>query len=134
MLSVKNKALGTWLSAAAGVLGLTALVIYLLWAPGHNAMHAVIPLTLAGGVLLCGLLYLVDSAYAGVAATACFSVAFFTLLSDSVGSFVDALQGIVMFGDSTQVGIIIVMSMLVCVSIICSILSCFMKRRKIDPC
>lgn len=130
MLSIKNKALGTWLSLAAGILALAALVIFLTWAPGHNAMNPVIPITLAAGIAIELLLYFLDVSYFGVAATACFSVAFFTLLSDSVGSFVDALQGIVMFGDSTQVGIIVTMSALIFIGILSSILSCFIKRRK----
>lgn len=130
MLSMKKKALGTWLSLAAGMLAVAALIIFLIWAPGHNAMNHVIPIALAAGIAIEVLLYFLDVSYFGVLATAGFSIACFTLLSDSVGSFVDALQGIVMFGDSTQVGIIIVMSALMFVAILLSILSCFIKRRK----
>ncbi len=127
---MKNRALGTWLSLAAGLLALASLVIFLIWAPGNNAMNALIPIALAAGIVAEILLFFFDISYLGVVATACFSAAFFTLVSNSVGSFVDALQGIVMFGDSTQVGIILAMSALMLVSILSSILSCFIKRRK----
>ncbi len=130
MSAANNKALGTWFSLAAGALGLAALVLYLVWAPGHNALDPVIPWTLAAGILLEGILYFRDISFLGVAATACFSTAFFILLSRSVGTFVDAMQGIVMFGDASQLGIILTLCALMFLSILLSILSCFVKRRK----
>lgn len=127
---LKNKTKGALLPLIAGALALAAMILFLVWAPGHNAAHPVIPIALAAGIAAGLLFFLTDVDYLGLAATAGYSIAFFTLLSDSVGSFVDAFQGIVMFGDATQVGIILVMSGLMCASILLSILACFAKRRK----
>lgn len=130
MLSAKNKALGTWMAVTAGILALISSAIYFAWAPNHNAFHSIIPITLVSGAVADILLFFLDISYLGVAATTLLSIAFFNLLSDSVGSFVDAMKGIVMFGDSSQVGIIITISALILMAILLTILSCFMKRRK----
>lgn len=129
MLRKQKRLAGSWFLVISGALALAALAVYLIWAPAHHAFHAIVPAALAAGAAAEALLYFTDVSYLGVAATALFSTAFFTLLSDSVGSFVDAFQGIVMFGDSSQLGIILLISTLIFACILLSILSCFVKRR-----
>ncbi len=71
-----------------------------------------------------------DNDFLVIAVTALLSAALLQLLVDSVGSFVDAFQGIVMFGDPTQVGSIISISAFICVGILASIIAGFLKRKK----
>jgi hypothetical protein len=83
------------------------------------------------GLALDIVLIFYDNDYLMIATTVCYSIAVFQLLVDSVGSFVDKFQGIVMFGDSTQVGTIISISCLIVVSALASIIASFMKRVKL---
>lgn len=69
-----------------------------------------------------------DNDYLIILATACYSVALMKHLTNSVGSFVDAFQGINMFGDASQVGAIISIAAVMLVSIVLSIASGFLKR------
>jgi hypothetical protein len=65
-----------------------------------------------------------------VVATACYSIAAVKIFTDSVGSFVDALQGINMFGDATQVGTIISIGAVMWVGVLLSIIASFLKKVK----
>ena len=51
-------------------------------------------------------------------------------VTNQVGSFVDAFQGINMFGDATQVGTIISISIVMAVSMVLTVLAGFMRRKK----
>lgn len=127
---LKGKKLGTWFLAAASILALAGLAIYLIWAPGHNAFNQTTAVCLGTGAALAALLFFRDNCYLDVAVTALLSYALLTLLSDSVGSFVDMFQGIVMFGDASQVGTILTISALIFGGILLTIVSCFMPKGK----
>lgn len=91
-------------------------------------MDYIILAALAAGCLLDVILVFRDNAYMVIAATACYSIAGVKLLTNSVGSFVDAFQGINMFGDATQVGTIISIAGVMFVGIVLSICAGFLKR------
>ena len=63
-----------------------------------------------------------------VIATAAYTIAAVRLLADSVGSFVDAFQGIVMFGDATQVGTIVSIAAVMLAAVLVSVIASFMKQ------
>ena len=65
-----------------------------------------------------------------VLSTACYAYALFRHLTNQVGSFVDAFQGINMFGDATQVGNIVSIAIVMAVGAILPILAGFMRREK----
>lgn len=125
-----NKTAGFYITVVSSVLALAALIGFMLWAPAHNAMNPIIPIALGGGILLNLLLSFINIEYVAIGSCALFSIALFTLISDSVGSFVDAIQGIVMFGDSTQLGIIITLSVFMLLAVLTTIIACFMGRVK----
>ena len=50
------------------------------------------------------------------------------ILTDSVGSFVDAFQGIQMFGDATQVHNIVSIAAVAGIGILISVIAAFCKR------
>ncbi|HHV09359.1 MAG TPA: hypothetical protein GXX75_03645 [Clostridiales bacterium] len=125
---LSKKAAGFYFAALAGLVAIVAIIRYVAWAPAHNAMNSLILVALVLGLVIDIVLIFYDNNYLIVAATACYSVALFQLLADSVGSFVDLFQGIVMFGDSTQVGTIISISCFIAVSILASVVASFMKR------
>ena len=128
MTRMKTRGLGTWFALGAAVLALAAEIIYLIWAPAHAGVLPRIWIPLLGAAAAELLLILTNLDYFGIIGSACSAISLFTLLDQSVGSFVDAFQGIVMFGDSTQVGLILLMAGLMAVSMILCVLSCFAKR------
>jgi hypothetical protein len=127
---LSKKAIGFYFAAFAGIIAIVSIIRYAIWAPEHGAMNLLILAALSLGLVIDIVLIFYDNSYLIVAATACYSIAVFQLLADSVGSFVDMFQGIVMFGDSTQVGTIVSISCFILVSVFASILASFMKRVK----
>lgn len=127
---LSTKAAGFYAVILSAVLGLISLVRFVMWAPSHNVMDSLIVAALVAGIILDVILMVKDCDYLVVAATVCYSIAAVRVLTDSVGSFVDAFQGINMFGDASQVGTITSIAVVMAASIVLSILSGFMKRVK----
>lgn len=127
---IKNKCIGYYFTIIALIAAVAAMVRFLLWAPGHGAMDAVIVAALVLGILFDVLLFFKDNAFFVILSTASYSVAGVKLLTNSVGSFVDAFQGINMFGDATQVPTIVSISIVMAASILLSIVAAFLKRVK----
>lgn len=126
----EKRALGFYFIVLAGILAVVSIVRFLLWAPAHNSMDYVIVVSLIAGVLLAIILTFKDNAYLVILSTACYSIAGVKVLTNSVGSFVDAIQGINMFGDATQVGTIGSIAAVIFVSIVLSISAGFLRRAK----
>lgn len=124
---LRNKAAGFYLRLAALLTGLIALGYYLIWSRGTAGMNVTVLLGLGAAIGLNLLECFLHNEYLVVLTTAGYSVGFMQLLSDSAGSFADAYQGIVMFGDPTQVGAILTICGLMMVSILTTIVSGFMK-------
>lgn len=127
---LKTKAIGFYLVGIAGIIAIFSMIRFLMWAPKHGSMDAVIVAALAAGIAVDIILMARDNEYLMIVSTACYSIALVKLLTDSVGSFVDAFQGIQMFGDATQVSTIISISELMAVSVLLSIVASFLKRVK----
>lgn len=125
-----KKSIGFYFVLLATVAGIVSLIMYLQWAPSHKAMDVGIILPLVIGLLASVVLLVKDSNVAVIIATIGFGIAVCKLLSNSVGSFVDAFQGIKMFGDATQVGTIIRISVVIFISVLLSIIASFLKREK----
>lgn len=125
-----TKAVGFYFIVLAALLGIVSLIRYVMWAPAHNVMDAVIVAALILAIILDIILIIKDNDYLVIVSTVCYSIAAVKLLTDSVGSFVDAIQGINMFGDATQVGTIISIGCVMGISILLSIISGFLRRVK----
>ena len=127
---LKEKAIGFYFLVVTAVIGIVSLVRFALWAPSHHTMDLVIVAALVMGIVLNVLLLIKDNDYLIILMTACYSVVTVKVLTDSVGSFVDAFQGINMFGDASQVGMIISISAVMGVGVLLSIIASFLKRVK----
>lgn len=127
---LSKKTFGTYLVLAAVAAAVISLVRFLMWAPSRQAMDSLLVAALALGIICDAALILKDNDYLIILSTACYSFGLFRLLADSVGSFVDAFQGINMFGDASQVATIISISIVMAVSVILSITASFLKREK----
>lgn len=125
-----KKAIGYYIVVLTGILGLISIIRFLLWASQNSGMNSIIIAGLVLGVGIDILLIFKDSNYFIILATICYSVAVMQLLTNSVGSFVDAFQGINMFGDASQVGSIISISIIIFICVLLSILAGFFKRIK----
>lgn len=127
---LQNKAMGFYFLAITAVIGIISVIRFAIWATAHNTMDYIIIVALVIGVVLNVILMVKDNNYIIILMTACYSVAGIKVLTDSAGSFVDAFQGISMFGDATQVGTIISISGVIGVGILLSIIASFLKRNK----
>ena len=127
---IKKKSAGFYFLVIAVVLEIISLVRFLIWAGSHDGMDIMIILGFIVGIVLGILLMFYENPILIVLTTAAFAVAGIRLLTDSVGSFVDAYQGINMFGDATQVGNIISMTVLIMIEVAASLVSSFLKRVK----
>lgn len=116
---LQNKAMGFYFLAITAVIGIISVIRFAIWATAHNTMDYIIIVALVIGVVLNVILMVKDNNYIIILMTACYSVAGIKVLTDSVGSFVDAFQGISMFGDATQVGTIISISGVIGVGCLC---------------
>ena len=125
-----TKAAGCYFIILAAVLGCISLIRYVMWAAGQNGIDAIITIALVLAVILDLVLIVKDNDYFVIVTTICYSIAAVKILTDSVGSFVDAIQGINMFGDATQVGTIISIASVMGISVLLSIVSGFLKRVK----
>jgi hypothetical protein len=127
---LNKKSVGFYFLVLAEILAVISLVRFFLWAPQHNATDMIIVVALIAGLALNLFLGFKDNDYVIILTTVCYSIAVVKLLTNSVGSFVDAFQGIKMFGDSTQVGTILSISILILISVLMSIIASFFKRVK----
>ncbi len=127
---MSKKAIGFWFIVAAAVVAVASIIWFMSWAPDNKTMDNLILATLVIGLVLDIVLVIRDNEYVVVLSVACYSIAMFRLLTNSVGSFVDAYQGITMFGDATQVDTIVSLSILMGVGIVFSIVAGFLKRVK----
>lgn len=127
---LRKKSIGFYIMAVAAVAAIVSIVRFLLWAPSNNTMDIWVLLPLIAGLVLNLILLVKDSDYLMILTTICYGFSVMKLLSNSVGSFVDAFQGINMFGDATQVNTIISISIVLGVCVLLTIAACFMKRVK----
>ena len=125
----KGKAAGFYLLMLAAVLAIVSAIYYVTWATANHTMNTVVVLGFGLGIVVNVILLLWDNEYLVIAQTALYSVALLQLLVDSAGSFADAYQGIVMFGDPTQVGTILSIGAIIVVGILATIVAGFIKRR-----
>lgn len=128
--TLSKKSVGFYFIILAGVIGIVSVIRFLMWAPRHSGMDAVIVAALILGILVDVILMVKDNDYLTILGTICYTIATVKLLTNSVGSFVDSFQGINMFGDASQVGTIVSISAVMAVSILLSILAGFVKREK----
>ena len=130
MKFLKNKAAGFYLLLVALVFAVISTIYYVSWAQANFAMNSVVVIAMAAGLAVNLLLLFVDSDYLVVIPTALYGVGMIQLLVDNAGSFADAYQGIVMFGDPTQVGTVLTIAALAAVAALAVIVAGFMNRRK----
>ncbi|MDO5540730.1 MAG: hypothetical protein Q4F83_11805 [Eubacteriales bacterium] len=127
---VSKKAFGFYLIMIAAVAAVISLVRFSVWAPAHNAMDTTITAALVAAIVMDVIMIVKDRDILVVLSTACYAYALFRHLTNQVGSFVDAFQGINMFGDATQVGTVISIAIVMAVSAGLSVLAGFMRREK----
>lgn len=125
---LQAKSVGFYMAALAGIAAVVSIIRFMMWAPDHNSMDAVIVGALVAGVVLDIVLIFLDNDYIIILTTICYSIAAVKLLTNSVGSFVDAFQGINMFGDASQVNTIISIAVIMGISVLLSVIAGFMKR------
>ncbi len=125
-----GKAYGFWVVVLALVAAVISLIRYLMWAPAHNSMNVLVVVVLILGIALNIVSIVKDEDLVLVAVTGCYAFGLFRHLADQVGSFVDAFQGINMFGDASQVGTIISIGVCMVVGTLLAIVSGFLKREK----
>ncbi|MGN0753531.1 MAG: hypothetical protein ACI4ME_03660 [Aristaeellaceae bacterium] len=127
---LKGKAAGFYLLLIAMTLGIVATIGYVVWGKANYAMNNVVVIAMAAGVAVNLLILFADSDYLLVGLTALYSVGMLQLIVDNAGSFADAYQGIVMFGDPTQVGAVLTMAGMIAAGVMAVIAAGFIGRKK----
>lgn len=128
---LSNKAVGYYFALIACVIGVVSCIRFQLWgASAETADTATITLLVLGVVL--GIVLLVrDNSLVMIASAVCYTAAGVKIITDNVGSFVDYVQKINMFGDASQVGNILSMSGVIGISVLLSLIASFLKRVKV---
>lgn len=122
-----KKCAGAYVCLAAAVLAAIGLVMYLV----QGTASSVIWIFLALAVILGAAGFFVKHFAAdvcGLLAMACVTYAFCRYLYDNITVFLDAMNGITMFGSSTSLSSVVILLVLLLLSALCFITSCFMKR------
>lgn len=127
---LKNKTAGFYLLLIAIVLGVIATISYVVWGNANYALNNVVVIAMGAGLVVNLLMLFVDSDYLLVALTALYSVGMLQLIVDNAGSFADAYQGIVMFGDPTQVGAVLTMAGMIAAGVLAVIVAGFIGRKR----
>lgn len=127
---LEKKTIGFIFVPLAGIMGLISFILFIKWAPQHNEMDMLIFIPLAAAVLADICLFKFENDWIQIISTVCYGVSLFRLLTNSVGSFVDAFQGIKMFGDATQVGTILTISKFLLAAAVFSIIASFARLNK----
>lgn len=125
---IAKKRFGFLCVVAAALFEVIGLVRFAIWAPNHDAMDITIIIAIIAGLIFSVVLTFRDIDIVMVLITVCYSYGVIRLLTNSVGSFVDAYQKIVMFGDATQVGNIITMAVILGIGLLLTIVAGFLKR------
>ena len=95
-----------------------------------TVVNGMLVIAMAAGVAVNLLILFADSDYLLVGLTALYSVGMLQLIVDNAGSFADAYQGIVMFGDPTQVGAVLTMAGMIAAGVMAVIAAGFIGRKK----
>ena len=115
----------------AAIVEIVGLARFCLWANAHNAMDASIVASIILGIVLAAVMIFEDIDFLVIIATALFSYGLIKHLTNQVGSFVDAFQGVNLFGDATQISNIISIGIVLAVGVLFMIVSGFAKRERV---
>jgi len=122
-----KKHAGAYVCFAAAILAAIGLVMYL--AQGNAGVVTLVFLVLAVVLGAAGFFVRHFAAdVCGLLAMACVTYALCRYLYDSITVFLDAMNGITMFGGSASLASVTAVLVLLLLSALCFIVSCFMKR------
>ena len=121
-----NRKAGVYVLIVSILLQLVSAVNYLAWAPGAGGIDTLVALGLGLGCLAGIAAFLFSSDLLLVADTALCSCGLLKLAVSSAGSFADWYQGIVMFGDPSQVPRILTICILALIAVVLLIVTGFM--------
>lgn len=128
-----KKALGFYLALASALVALVGLIIFFVYSSQLGTTNGWIVCLLIVGILLeLALFYPQEkiTLYVGIIPSVLFTLALGLMLSDGVGNIVDALQGIVMFGNKALAPLNYVMAVIFLLAAIISTVSVFFKTDK----
>lgn len=121
-----NRKAGVYVLIVSILLQLVSAVNYLVWAPGAGDIDTLVALGLGMGCLVGIAAFLFSSDLLLVADTALCGCGMLQLAVSSAGSFADWYQGIVMFGDPSQVPRILTICILALTAVVLLIITGFM--------
>ena len=133
LLSRKNRdsgrpGRGQWFSLAAALLGIAALAVYAWYviSGGENSYYVICATLLAVACMWAGWRWKLDAP--GIAAAALLAFALAVSLGGGIGNITDAIQGIVMFGNSALANLNYAMAALYGGSVVAATCACFSKK------
>lgn len=127
---MKNKSIGAVFVIISIVLGIVSLIRFCPWANAHQAMDMTVVAAIIGGIILSLVLLVWDEDILMIISCALYAYGVIRHLANQVGSFVDAFQGVNLFGDATQVGTILTIAEIMGAALLAAVIASFLKREK----
>lgn len=131
---VAKKAVGFYLALASAAIALVGLIIFFAYSAQLGFTNGwVVTLLIVGILLELSLFYPNEkiTLYVAILPSILFSIALGLMLNDGVGNIVDALQGIIMFGNKALAGLNYTMAAIFLIAAIVSTVSVFFKTDKV---
>lgn len=131
----RNKTVSGYINLLNAILCGIITVAYSISASSANNYNKNVTIYMVVALVCCGIYFLVPHVAADIANLV--SVIFITLAIgtfaiNSINTFADVLNGISMFGSTGGIGYIITLLAMMGVVLILEIVSCFMRREKMD--
>ena len=129
-MSLKNKALGYYVGLLGGIAAVIALAFYINYGnmTGQRNMLVIVPLVCVIALQIVSIFFENDLLI--MAAPALCMIPLGAFLFDSVGTIVDYVFNLTLYGDVSQIGNVARMSVITGIGVIVLLVSTFMKRQK----
>lgn len=129
-ISMKNRTLGEYFGLLTLVITLVSGVLYCYFGMSNNILNSKILLLLVVGMISEAVCFVKHIGLLPLLTDVCLTTAFVLMVSDSIPTFLDYIYNIAMFGGTGQVGLVTAILILMFLSMLVEISSCFMKRVK----
>lgn len=131
--NLQKKMIGYYLGLVSAVLGLIALIIFQVYATKNKAGSAWVVVALILAVVIELAMFFLNEKISDIAAIVppvLYMVGLGEELHTGVGNIVDALQGIVMFGNSSLASTNYLLAVLLGIACVIAIVACFLPKEK----
>lgn len=129
-VSFNNKALGSYLGLASGVLAVIALVLYMIYGSATGERNPMIFIALIAVIGLQAASFFVDSDILTILTPVAGAAALCSFVVDSINTLVGYFFHLAMFGDVSMIGSVARLCVVMGISVLAAIAGAFLKKNK----